>query len=67
MIHEPGAWERVAKVAKLMLAGAPRDLTDGATYYHTTGVRPDWSRKFARTATIGVHHFYRPGRAVASN
>lgn len=66
-IAEPKAYERVAKVAKLMLAGAPRQLTDGATYYHTSGVKPKWSRKFARTTTIGVHQFYRPGQKLASN
>ena len=66
-IAEQGAWDRVAKVAKLMLSGAPRKLTDGATYYHTTAVRPTWSRKFARTTQIGEHLFYRPGQKLASN
>ncbi|MGH1414326.1 MAG: cell wall hydrolase [Pelagimonas sp.] len=59
-IHEPASWERVGKVAKLMLDGAPRQFTKGATYYHTTGVSPNWSRKFNRTAHIGVHLFYKP-------
>ncbi|SIN82959.1 cell wall hydrolase [Vannielia litorea] len=58
-IRERGAYERVAKVAWLMLNGAPRTLTNGATYYHTNAVRPSWSRKFKRTAQIGVHSFYR--------
>jgi len=58
VIREKKAYERVGKVAKLILSGAPRALTDGATYYHTKAVRPKWSRKFERTATIGVHHFY---------
>ncbi|SMX28957.1 Spore cortex-lytic enzyme precursor [Pelagimonas phthalicica] len=59
-IHEPTSWDRVGKVAKLMLAGAPRGLTKGATYYHTTAVNPKWARKFSRTAKIGVHLFYKP-------
>jgi spore germination cell wall hydrolase CwlJ-like protein len=42
-----------------MIDGAPRVLTDGATHYHTKAVNPNWARKFPRTATIGVHHFYR--------
>lgn len=67
IIAEPRAYARVAKVARIMLDGARRQLTDGATYYHTKQVRPRWSRKFNRTATIGYHHFYRPGRRVASN
>jgi len=59
VVREPEAFDRVAKVAQLMINGAPRALTDNATYYHTKAVRPSWSRKFARTTTIGVHHFYR--------
>lgn len=67
VIHEPGAYARVGKIAKLMLEGAPRPLTKGATYYHTKAVRPSWSRKFLRTATIGVHHFYRRSTRLSSN
>ena len=59
-IHEPRAYDRVAKVARMMLDGAPRKLSGGATYYHTTAVRPSWARKFRRTAKMGVHLFYRP-------
>ncbi|MCT4611516.1 MAG: cell wall hydrolase [Pelagimonas sp.] len=59
-ISEPRAWERVGKVAKLVLSGeAPHILTEGATHYHTTAVRPNWSRKYTRTARIGVHIFYK--------
>jgi spore germination cell wall hydrolase CwlJ-like protein len=58
VIREKKAYERVGKVAQLVLSGAPRELTDGATYYHTKAVSPKWSRKFPRTTTIGVHHFY---------
>lgn len=66
-IHEPRAWDRVGKVAGLMLKGAPRQLTSGATHYHTKAVKPRWSKKFPRTATIGVHHFYRMPTRVSSN
>ena len=60
VIREPAAYQAVAKVARAALDGAPRTLTDGATYYHTNAVRPRWSRRFNRTATIGVHYFYKP-------
>ncbi len=60
-IHEPAAWLRVGKVARLLLDGAPRQLTDGATYYHTRAVNPRWARIFPRTASIGSHYFYREG------
>jgi spore germination cell wall hydrolase CwlJ-like protein len=59
VIHEPAAWERVGKVARLLVDGAPRQLTDGATHYHTRAVNPRWARVFPRTTTIGSHHFYR--------
>lgn len=57
-IHEERAWLRVGKIAKLMLSGAPRTLTDGATHYHTTAVKPKWARVFKQTTKIGVHKFY---------
>ncbi|SEO02058.1 Cell Wall Hydrolase [Salinihabitans flavidus] len=67
VIHEKDAFEQVAKVANLMLSGAPRALTGGATHYHTKTVRPAWARKFPRTATIGVHHFYRQPTQLSQN
>ncbi|MGY3436376.1 MULTISPECIES: cell wall hydrolase [unclassified Marinovum] len=66
-VGNPAAYARVAKIAKAMLSGMPRRLTDGATYYHTTAVKPNWSRVFAHTATIGVHRFYREDRRTAQN
>lgn len=66
-ISEPAAYKRVGKVAQIMLDGAPRPLTKGATYYHTKAVRPRWSRLFTRTATIGVHHFYKRPTRLSSN
>ena len=62
VIREPGAFERVAKVARLILDGVNPKLTQGATYYHTTAVKPRWSRSFTKTARIGVHLFYRDER-----
>lgn len=69
-IREKAAYMRVKKVAEAALAGAPRNLTGGATYFHTPAVRPSWSRKFTRTTRIGSHIFYRTGsgsRKLASN
>lgn len=67
VIAEPRAYQRVAKVAAAMVAGAPRALTDGATYYHTKHVTPRWAKRFAMTASIGVHQFYRRHTRVSSN
>ena len=66
-----GAATRIAgKIAAAMLGGAPRTLTDGATHFHTRAVQPGWAHRFAQTAVIGGHLFYRqPGArpAVAVN
>lgn len=58
-IREHRAYDRVGKVAWLMLQGRPRMLTGQATHYHTTAVSPRWSRRLERTAHIGEHVFYR--------
>lgn len=67
VIHEKRAWSQVGKVARAMLNGAPRALTKGATHYHTKAVNPRWARVYPRTATIGVHHFYRKPTQLSSN
>ncbi len=66
-IRERGAFVRAQKIAQAALLGAPRELTHGATYFHTRSVQPSWTRKFERTARIGSHTFYRTERRVASN
>jgi spore germination cell wall hydrolase CwlJ-like protein len=67
VIREKDAYARVAKVADIMARGGARPLTSGATFYHTHSVSPKWSRKFARTASIGFHYFYRRNIRVSSN
>ena len=57
-IREPEAFAQSAKIAMIMLKGAPRELTHGAMFYHSQSVSPPWSQNFHRTATIGDHHFY---------
>jgi spore germination cell wall hydrolase CwlJ-like protein len=67
-IRERQAWDRVGKVARAILDGrAPMNLTNGATHYHTTAVRPRWSRTYTQTASYGVHVFYRHTWRVSSN
>lgn len=60
------ARDRAGKLARLLLDGRPRTVTEGATHFHATFVRPGWSRKFARTAAIGNHVFYRQPTRVAA-
>ena len=56
---EGGARRLANAIAQVMLSGAPRELTDGATHFHTAGVRPRWASTFHRTAQFGSHLFYR--------
>lgn len=58
-MRDPEARDIAERIAFVMLNGAPRTLTEGATYFHTNAVRPGWSRRFERTAAIGDHLFYR--------
>ncbi|MBP9950850.1 MAG: cell wall hydrolase [Cypionkella sp.] len=59
VMREPGAVDRAGRIARVMLDGAPRALTMGATHFHTRAIRPAWASRFAKTASIGAHVFYR--------
>ena len=67
VIREKKAYDRVSKVARAVLDGRSGTLTNGATHYHTTSVRPSWARVYEHTASIGVHRFYRHNYRTASN
>lgn len=60
VMAEREAADLAGRIARVMLDGAPRTLTFGATHFHTQGVKPSWSRRFERTAAIGAHLFYKP-------
>lgn len=66
-IAEPAAWNVAGKIAREVIDGAPRALTEGATFYHTRAVKPYWAKSFTKTAAIGDHQFYRAGYRVSSN
>lgn len=66
-VRDRGAWTVAGKIARAMIDGAPRKLTDGATYFHTPAVRPSWSKRFEKTARIGQHIFYRAPLQTAMN
>ena len=57
-MSDPVSRDRAGRIARVMLDGAPRDLTDGATYFHANYVSPNWG-DLVRTAAIGAHLFYR--------
>jgi len=60
-------FEKLGKLAWVMMQGKPRTLTGKALFYHATWVRPRWSKKFVRTARIGDHIFYRPAIELTQN
>jgi len=59
VMRERQAADKAGRIARIMLNGAPRGLTAGATHFHTRAVNPRWARQFPRTAAIGAHLFYR--------
>lgn len=67
IISERGAYRLVERVAQATLDGKVPPLTNGATHYHTTAVRPRWANVYTRTAQYGVHIFYRHTFRSASN
>lgn len=58
-IRNKAVYSRIRNIARDLMNGGPRNLTGGATYFHTPAVRPAWSRRFKRTTRIGAHIFYR--------
>ncbi len=67
VVNEPRSWDRVGKVARLLIDGAPRKLAKGATHYHTRAVNPNWAQVYPKVAAIGAHLFYRqPSRSTSS-
>ena len=58
-IGNPTAFERIQKIAAMMIEGRARTLTKGATFYHTDAVTPSWMSAMDQTAIIGDHIFYR--------
>lgn len=59
--RDMGSWDHLGRVARAMLDGAPRELTQGALFYHTKAVDPHWNDAFTQTASIGAHLFYADG------
>ncbi|MET3525318.1 cell wall hydrolase [Phenylobacterium koreense] len=64
--REPAAWARAGRVASRALAGKVVPGVGAATHFHTVNVAPNWGPRLIRTAEVGMHVFYRPGRAAPS-
>lgn len=65
-IHNHKIYNQLGRIANEMLAGAERELTGGALFYHNTSVKPGWTRRLVRTARIGGHIFYRHKTKLSS-
>ena len=53
-------WRRAQDYARIVLSGRiVLDVTEGATHYHATYVKPSWARTKTRTTRIESHIFYR--------
>ena len=54
------AWRKAQDVAFLVLYDKIKlDVTEGATHYHATYVKPAWAKTKKRTTRIDKHIFYR--------
>ena len=54
------AWKKAQDYAYLVLYNRITiDLTEGATHYHATYVKPAWAKTKTRTTRIETHIFYR--------
>ena len=54
------AWKKAQDYAYLVLNNRIQiDVTEGATHYHATYVKPSWAKTKTRTTTIETHIFYR--------
>lgn len=53
------AWASAVMLAQMLLTSPDYvDITNGATHYHTTGVKPWWCKDMKPLGTIGNHVFY---------
>ena len=51
-------WEQSILLADRVLDNFYPDITEGALWYHSDGVKPYWSKQLNRTVTIDNHLFY---------
>lgn len=58
LARRDSSWTVAIELAALARSGGLRDITGGATHFHS-GKRPRWARYMAPTVTIGRHFFYR--------
>ena len=52
------AWRQAREIARAVLTQDRRPTLQGALYYHSIDVKPEWSHRHKRLAIIGRHIFY---------
>ncbi len=62
VVDDKKSYREIRSLAKKFLENPTNDLTDGATYFHTTNVNPFWSDHMHLTKVVGQHVFYRESR-----
>ena len=59
-LYHSEEWWNAQEYASIVLSGTiALDVTEGATHYHATYVRPAWAKTKTRTTRIDRHIFYR--------
>lgn len=53
------AWKLSKQIALDILMGNLKDMTNGATHYHTKSVHPIWRHNLTEIGVIGSHIFYK--------
>ena len=52
------AWRQAREIARTVLTQHRHPTLQGALYYHSIDVKPEWARRHKRLAIIGRHIFY---------
>lgn len=52
-------WQKAQQLAKQLLSGTDTDPTNGALFYHTDGVDPNWNDGQEIVSDFGSHKFYK--------
>ena len=53
------SWDRSQAIASVVLTSGVSPMTNRATHYHTTAIKPVWSDNLRMTKRVGSHVFYR--------
>lgn len=58
-IKNQRAYSKAYRIAKDLITNGMKDFTDGCLFYHSTKVKPWWSKHYVKHMQIDKHIFYR--------